>query len=108
MPARGYPLDIDAIILFELARGMGSGPELLRRTRVRMREKGYALNYGAWYPALRRLETKGFLVWGQGRPPFRRGHRIPKIYALTPKGQTEALRLSTVIRSLLLPPEASA
>ncbi len=62
MPARGFPLDIDALILFELARSMGSGPELLRRARGRMQTRGYKLNYGSWYPALKRLEARRLLT----------------------------------------------
>ena len=106
MPARGYPLDIDAIILFELAKGMGSAPELLRRVRGRMQKRGYRLNYGSWYPALKRLEEKGFLVGG--KPPKPNGRRRPKIYALTDIGRMEAHALSTDIRALLLPVKAAA
>jgi DNA-binding PadR family transcriptional regulator len=109
MPARGYPLDIDAIILFELARGYASGPELWRRARERMREQGYKLHSGAWYPALDRLLTKGLVASGRGEPPFRRGKsRIAKIYILTEQGAKEARRLSEVIRNLMLPVQASA
>jgi DNA-binding PadR family transcriptional regulator len=106
MPARGFPIDIDAIILFELARGMGSGPELLRRVRGRMQARAYRLNYGSWYPALKRLETKGFVIGG--KPPRPKGRRIPKIYALTDVGRKEARDLSIDIRALLLPLKAFA
>lgn len=109
MPARGYPLDIDAIILFELARGTGSGPEILRRARARMKGNGYKLNYGSWYPALKRLEGKGLAVWTMVEAPFRRGRAChAKVYVLTDKGLDAARRLSSDIRSLLLPPEAPA
>lgn len=106
MPARGFPIDIEAIILFELVRGMGSGPELLRRARARMRSRCYKLNYGSWYPALERLEAKGFLTGG--KPPFPKGRRIPKIYALTDDGRAEARQLSIDIRALILPLKATA
>jgi len=108
VPARGYPLDIDAIILFELARGYGSGPEIWRRARVRLQEKGCKLHSGAWYPALDRLASKGFVLTAMGQVPFRRGKsRIAKIYSLSTAGAKEARRLSSVIRDLILPPEAS-
>ena len=106
MPSRSFPLDTDAMILFELARGMGSGPELLRRVRARMLSRCYKLHYGTWYPALTRLEAKGFLTCG--KPPFPKGRRIPKIYALTDDGKIQARELSTDIRALLLPQKASA
>jgi DNA-binding PadR family transcriptional regulator len=108
MPARGYPIDIEAIILFELVRGYGSGPEVWRRARARMLEQGFKLNSGAWYPALTKLFEKGFVAWAMGESPYRRGKsRIAKIYILTEKGVKEAKRLSTIIRNLLLPPETS-
>lgn len=109
MPARGYPLDIDAVILFELTRGSGYGPDLWRRARRRMQENGYKLHSGAWYPAMERLHEKGFVSWSKPDGPFRKGRsRIVKDYALTEKGAREARRLSTVIRNLILSPEASA
>lgn len=109
MPARGYPLDIDAIIMFELARGNGSAPEILRRARNRMRVNGYKLNYGSWYPAVARLFRKGLVAWAMGETPFRRGKsRIARVYILTAKGVKEAKRLSAVLRNLILPSEASA
>ena len=103
MPARGYPLDIDAIILFELARGNGSGPEVWRRARARMQVNGYKLHSGAWYPAFARLYEKGLVAWAMAASPFRRGkNRIAKVYILTEKGVKEAKRLSAVIRNLAL------
>lgn len=109
MPARGFPLDIDAIILFELVRGTGSAPELLRKARGRMQEQDYKLNYGTWYPALGRLERKGLVVGTQVDAPFRRSRASrAKVYLLTEKGAAEARRLSSVIRKLILPPEAPA
>lgn len=108
MPARGYPIDIDAIILFELARGNGSGPEIWRRSRARMQENGYKLNSGAWYPALTRLFQKGLVAWAMAESPFRRGKsRIAKVYILSEKGAKEAKRLSSIIRNLILPSDAS-
>jgi DNA-binding PadR family transcriptional regulator len=107
MPARGYPIDIDAIILFELARGYGSGPAVWRRARTRMQEQGYKLHSGAWYPAFTRLRDKGLVASARGEAPFRQGKsRIATVYALTEKGAKEARRLSTVLRNLALP-EAS-
>jgi len=108
MPARGYPLDIDVIILFELARGGTlSAPDLLRHAQSRMRANGYKLSCGTWYPAIDRLYRKGYLCWkmDEQRAPT---HRIPKLYSLTELGVKEARRLSTVIRNLILSPEASA
>ena len=108
MPARGYPLDIDTIILFELTRGYGSGPEIWRRARDRMQLHGYKLHSGAWYPALKRLFNKGFVASGKAEGPFRRGKsRVPKIYILTEKGVKEARRLSSVLQSLILPPASA-
>ena len=109
MPARGYPLDIDALILFELAREAGSGPDILRRVRRRMQENGYKLNYGSWYPALKRLERKGLVSGTLVDAPERSGRaRRAKVYVLTEEGKGAAQALSTVIRNLILPLEASA
>ena len=109
MPVRGFPLDIEAIILFELARGFGTAPELLRRARARMEESGYPLHYGTWYPALARLERRGLLNGHQVKVSFQRGRaNNAKAYYLTEQGQEEARRLSSRIRALLLPDDAPA
>ncbi|HJV33306.1 MAG TPA: PadR family transcriptional regulator [Patescibacteria group bacterium] len=104
MPVRGFPLDTEAIILFELARGFGTAPELLRRARARMEESGYALHYGTWYPALSRLERRELLNARRTKVSFRQGRaNVTKVYYLTEKGQEEARRLSSRIRVLLIP-----
>lgn len=109
MPARGYPLDIDLLILFELARtGTASGPDLWRRACARMQENGYKLHSGAWYPALERLYRRGLIGWTKELPSTRpRKTRTTKTYALGPSGAKEARRLSTILRNLILPAEAS-
>jgi DNA-binding PadR family transcriptional regulator len=109
MPARKFPIDIDLIILFELARGAGSGPDLWCRACQRLRLNGFTLHSGAWYPALGRLYAKGLVCWTKGQRPFDRHRtRIPKYWALTEKGAKEARRLSAVVRALALSSEASA
>lgn len=108
MPARGYPIDIDAIILFELARGSGTRPKIWQRACARMKENGYKLHSGAWYPAMERLYRDGLVAWAMENVVFRPGRsRIAKVFALTEKGTQEARRLSAIIRNLTLSPEAS-
>ncbi len=109
MPARRYPLDIDLIIRFELARtGIASGPDLWRRAVARMQESGYKLHSGAWYPALERLYRRNLIGWTKKEVSMApRKTRVPKTYALSPAGAKEARRLSTILRNLILPIEAS-
>ena len=108
MPARGTPIDVDLLILFELARGgMGHGPMLLRRTRERLGNSGFKLHYGTYYPALTRLLKKGFVAWTLQSLPWRAHKtRPPKVYALTPKGTQEVKRMSILFHNLILPLEA--
>ena len=110
MPARGAPIDVDLLVLFELARGgPGHGPLLLRRVRDRLRDESLKLHYGTYYPALARLEKKGHVEWTiQPLPWGWHKKRKLKIYALTEKGAQEARRLSRMFHKLILPPKAAA
>lgn len=110
MPSRGAPVDIDLLILFELARGgPGHGPLLLRRFRKRIGDCGFKLHYGTYYPALKRLEKKGYVEWTTQPLPWRwHKSRRPKVYALTEKGTSEARRLSGIFHLIILPQEALA
>ena len=110
MPARGAPIDVDLLILFELVRGgPGHGPLLLRRVRQRLGNADIKLHYGTYYPALVKLEEKGFVAWTLAPLPWM-GHktRQPKVYALTEEGAKEARRLSAMFHRLILPLEATA
>ena len=110
MPPRGAPIDVDLLILFELARGgPGHGPLLLRRVRKRLGDDSIRLHYGTYYPALDKLEQKGFVTWTLQPLPWKwHKTRQPKIYALTENGTLEARRLSSMFHRLILPPEAPA
>jgi len=110
VPARGAPIDIDLLILFELARGgPGHGPLLLRRVRKRLGDSEITLHYGTYYPALDMLEQKGFVTWTLEPLPWMwHKTRHPKVYALTESGAKEARRLSAMFHRLILPLEASA
>ena len=105
MPARGSPIDIELLILFELARGgPGHGPLLLRRTRKRLADDGVTLHYGTYYPALERLERKGLVAWTLQPLPWKwHKTRTPKVYALTENGTLEARRLSLLLRRMIVP-----
>ena len=110
MAARGSPIDVDLLILFELARGgPGHSPLLLRRIRRRLDAGDIKLHYGTYYPAMDRLERKGFVTWTLQPLPWKwHKTRQPKIYALTENGTQEARRLSSMFHRLILPPEAPA
>ena len=110
MPPRGAPIDVGLLILFELARGgPGHSPLLLRRVRKRLGAADIKLTYGTFYPAMERLESKGFVVWTLQPLPWKwHKTRQPKIYALTDTGTLEARRLSEMFHRLILPPEAPA
>lgn len=107
MPARGAPIDIDLLILFELARGgMGHGPLLLRRVHERLGESGFKLHYGTYYPALKRLLRKELITESLQPLPWKRHtSRPPKVYELTPKGAEEAKRMSAILHQIILPIE---
>jgi len=108
VPARGYPIHINLIILFELSRGPATSPEIWRRASARMKTADYRLHSGAWYPAIEKLFRDGFVASSTDDGPFRRGKsRIAKIYILTEKGAKEVRRLSHIIRNIILPPSAS-
>ena len=109
MPPRGAPIETDLLILFELARGgPGHGPLLLRRVRQRLGSTDIKLHYGTYYPALEKLEQKGFVTWTfQPLPWMGHKRRRPKVYALTETGAKEARRLSLMFHRLILPIEAT-
>ena len=110
MPARGSPIDIDLLILFELARGgPGHSPLLLRRVRKRLGDSSIKLHYGTYYPAMERLTSNNLVAWTLEPLPWKwHKTRQPKVYALTEKGTQEARRFSKMFHRLILPLDASA
>ena len=80
-PTRG---DVSALILAVLGEGALHGYAIAREVERRS-ENALALREGSLYPALRDLETQGFIVgeWDEASTPAR------KVYRLTPHGQGE-------------------
>ena len=84
-PTRG---DVSALILAVLSEGALHGYAIAREVERRS-ENALALREGSLYPALRDLETQGFIVgaWDDVATPT--GTPPRKTYRLTPQGQTE-------------------
>jgi transcriptional regulator len=76
---------LDLIILKSLSWGPMHGYAIGRWIRTST-EEGLTVREGALYPALHRLEAKGFLVeeWG-----FTETNREAKFYRLTPAGRKQ-------------------
>ena len=105
MPKAGFPLATDALLLLELARGPGTGSELLRRVRHRM-GGAFVLHYGTFYPALDRLLLKR-CVEALTLPQPHRPIRPLKRYALSQEGAKAVRRISTALHRIILPIEAA-
>ena len=84
-PTRG---DVSALILAVLSEGALHGYAIAREVERRS-ENALALREGSLYPALRDLETRGFIVgtWDDVTAPT--GTPARKTYKLTAAGQTE-------------------
>ncbi|HEX9887478.1 MAG TPA: PadR family transcriptional regulator [Longimicrobiales bacterium] len=76
---------LDVLILETLRRGPLHGYGISRWLRVTT-EEAFSVEEGALYPALRRLDKKGFVEsrWGETDTG-----REAKFYELTPAGRTE-------------------
>ncbi|MBU7315208.1 PadR family transcriptional regulator [Paenibacillus oleatilyticus] len=76
---------IDILVLSVADRGDTYGYEIIRRLKKNSDEL-YEMSEGTLYPALRRLEDKGFLVsyWGDSETGGRR-----KYYRITEDGKRE-------------------
>jgi transcriptional regulator len=81
---------LDLIVLKLLRAGPANGWDLTQSIQV-VSKGALDVNYGSLYPALRRLETKG---WIKGRWGMSENNRRARFYDLTPAGtkQLEAER----------------
>ena len=76
---------LDLIVLKLLRAGSANGWELTQSIRV-VSKGTLDVNYGSLYPALRRLEAKGYVSakWGTSE-----NNRRARFYTLTAKGQKQ-------------------
>ncbi|WP_159888575.1 PadR family transcriptional regulator [Paenibacillus puerhi] len=79
---------IDILLLAELNRGDSYGYEIIKNLKQRS-NNFYDMSEGTLYPALRRLENKGFVesYWGESNDGGRR-----KYYRITENGKAELTR----------------
>ncbi|MEK8128494.1 PadR family transcriptional regulator [Paenibacillus filicis] len=79
---------IDILLLAELNRGDSYGYEIVKHLKQRS-NNFYDMSEGTLYPALRRLENKGYVesYWGESHDGGRR-----KYYRITENGKTELSR----------------
>ena len=76
---------LDLIVLKLLRAGPANGWDLTQSIQV-VSKGALDVNYGSLYPALRRLETKG---WIKGRWGMSENNRRARFYDLTPSGQKQ-------------------
>ncbi|HEY2736204.1 MAG TPA: PadR family transcriptional regulator [Polyangiales bacterium] len=76
---------LDLIVLKLLRAGPANGWDLTQSIQV-MSKGALDVNYGSLYPALRRLEAKG---WIKGRWGASESNRRARFYDLTPSGKKQ-------------------
>src|SRR3954468_13043239 len=76
---------LDLIVLKLLRAGPANGWDLTQSIQV-VSKGALDVNYGSLYPALRRLEAKG---WIKGRWGMSENNRRARFYDLTPAGQKQ-------------------
>src|SRR3954468_21674244 len=76
---------LDLIVLKLLRAGPANGWDLTQSIQV-VAKGALDVNYGSLYPALRRLEAKG---WIKGRWGVSENNRRARFYDLTPAGQKQ-------------------
>jgi PadR family transcriptional regulator, regulatory protein PadR len=76
---------LDLIVLKILLAGPANGWDITQRIQV-LSQDVLSVNYGSLYPALQRLETRGWVTseWGPSE-----NNRRAKFYSLTPAGRRE-------------------
>lgn len=90
MPEDQHPVDIlqgtlNMLILQVLVQGPANGYEIARSIEQRSQDL-LQVEHGSLYPALRRLETKGFI---KARWRVSPTNRRARYYALTPAGRKQ-------------------
>ena len=88
---------LDLIVLRLLRAGPANGWDLTQSIQV-VSKGALDVNYGSLYPALRRLETKG---WIKGRWGMSENNRRARFYKLTPKGRRQLLQEAEQWRQLV-------
>ena len=95
-------IDTKVALLSALVSGEGYGLEIIERVKE-LTNGEIRLLQGRVYPALRELESEGFLESYDGEPLPERGGRPRRYYRLTAKGQGAARTQATAITGLLRP-----
>ncbi len=96
--ARSYLGEFEHLILLSIMR-LGDDAYGVTIRREIERHTGRSVSLGAIYPALDRLEEKGFIDSHVGEPTPTRGGRAKRYLQLTPEGLDMLVRTRVIIQS---------
>ena len=96
--ARSYLGEFEHLILLSVMR-LGDDAYGVTIRREIERQTGRSVSLGAIYPALDRLEDKGFINSHVGEPTPKRGGRAKRYLRLTPEGLDMLVRTRAIIQS---------